>query len=183
MPRWLHHRVSNEGRTKSQLRQRFQVYVGHDGAEIPPVASAPVNGDLGRIDEEESYSWHVVQDPKHTDETIPWKLRGSIEPNLQKAKEYIDSLISSARDQGNCTGYLGIPPEHHHLVIGKGGQRVSQVRDETGCQVEVPRRGDGNDIIVIRGTRDSVEKAKELIVESVEDGQRRSNGGSPQRRR
>jgi hypothetical protein len=176
--------VSNEGRTKNQLRQRFQVYVGHDGAEIPPLSATPTNGDLGRIDDDETYSWHVVEDPESTDETIPWKLRGSNDVNLQKAKAFIDELVSSNSEQGNCTGYLGIPPEHHHLVIGKGGQRVSVVRDETGCQVDVPRRGDGNDIIVIRGSREGVEKARELIVEAVESGQRRSsNGGSPQRRR
>jgi hypothetical protein len=176
--------VSNEGRTKNQLRQRFQVYVGHEGAEIPSVATAPTNGDLGRIDDDEAYSWHVVEEPSDSsDETIPWKLRGSNDANLQKAKDFIESLVSSMRDQGNCTGYLGVPPEHHHLVIGKGGQRIAVVRDETGCNVDVPRRGDGNDIIVIRGSRDGVEKAKELIVEAVESGQHRSNGGSPQRRR
>jgi polyribonucleotide nucleotidyltransferase len=78
---------------------------------------------------------------------------------------------------------LGIPPEHHYLVIGKGGQKIGIVRDETGCTVDVPRRGDGNDTIVIRGTRDGVERARELIVELVEQGQYRSNGSSPQRQR
>ena len=87
------------------------------------------------------------------------------------------------RDQGNCTGYLGVPPQHHHLVIGKGGQRIGIVRDKTGCTVDVPRRGEGSDIIVIRGSRDGVERAKEMIVEAVENGQYRSNGSSPQRRR
>jgi hypothetical protein len=194
VPRRLHHRVSNEGRTKTQLRQRFQVYVGHDNVEIPPMTTAPTNGDLGRIDDEETYSWHVVEDPEETSEgTIPWKLRGlndraSVTANLQKAKDFLDGLVSSMRDQGGCTGYLGIPPEHHHLVIGKGGQRIGVVRDETGCTVDVPRRGDGNDTIVIRGHREGVEKARELIVEAVDRGQHRgsnsgSNGSSPQRGR
>ena len=85
-------------------------------------------------------------------------------------------------DQGNCTGYLSIPPEHHHLVIGKGGQRIGVVRVETGCTVEVPKRGDGNDIIVIRGSKEGVERAREMIVEAVKTGQHRSNG-VPQRTR
>jgi polyribonucleotide nucleotidyltransferase len=87
------------------------------------------------------------------------------------------------REQGNCTGYLGVPPEHHYLVIGKGGQRIGVVRDETGCTIDVPRRGDGNDTIVIRGSKDGVERAREMIVESVENGLHRSNGANPQRRR
>jgi polyribonucleotide nucleotidyltransferase len=92
--------------------------------------------------------------------------------------------MSSIGQQGNCTGYLGVPPEHHHLVIGKGGQRIASIRDETGCTIDVPKRGDGNDTIIIRGSREGVEKAKELIVEAVEEGQHRSNGnGSPRRRR
>jgi len=161
------------------------VYVNHEGAEIPPVSKAPVNGNLGRIDdeEEESFSWHVAEEPEDSsDETIPWKLRGSTDANLQKAKDYIENLINSIQDQGNCTGYLGIPPEHHHLVIGKGGQRIASIREETGCAIDVPKRGDGNDIIVIRGSREGVERAKDMIVQAVE-GQHRSNGGSPQRRR
>jgi polyribonucleotide nucleotidyltransferase len=157
--------------------------------EIPFQTPAPVNVEaLGRIDEdedEETHSWHVVEDPEDTStETIPWKLRGSNDGNLQKAKEFIENLLNSMQDQGNATGYLVIPPEHHHLVIGKGGQRIGVVREETGCTVDVPRRGDGNDTIIIRGSRDGVEKAKELIVEAVEAGQHhRSNGASPQRTR
>jgi polyribonucleotide nucleotidyltransferase len=157
--------------------------------EIPFQTPAPVNGEaLGRIDEDEddeTYSWHVVEDPEDTStETIPWKLRGSNDGNLQKAKEFIENLLNSMQDQGNATGYLVIPPEHHHLVIGKGGQRIGVVREETGCTVDVPRRGDGNDTIIIRGSRDGIERAKELIVEAVEAGQHhRSNGASPQRTR
>jgi hypothetical protein len=190
VPRRLHHRVSNEGRTKTQIRQRFSVYVSHDGAEIPPqMATAPINGSaLGRIDQDdddETYSWHIVEEPSDpSTETIPWKLRGSNENNLQKAKEFIENLLNSMQDQGSCTGYLGIPPEHHHLVIGKGGQRIGVVREETGCNVDVPRRGDGNDTIIIRGSRDGVQRAKELIVEAVEAGQHhRSNGAGPHRSR
>ena len=181
IPKRLHHRVSNDGRTKNQLRQRFQVYVSHDGVELPKAAA---NGDLGRIDEEEeTYSWHVIEDPEDSDETIPWKLRGSNDANLQKAKDFLENLVSSVQDQGNCTGYLGVPPEHHYLVIGKGGQRIGIVREETGCTVDVPKRGDGNDTIVIRGNREGVERARDLIIEAVEEGKHRSNGASPQRRR
>jgi len=181
VPKRLHLRVSNDGRTKTQLRQRFQVYVSHDGVDLPKQAT---NGDLGRIDEEEeTYSWHIQEDPSDSDETIPWKLRGSNDTkNLQKAKDFLENLVSSMQDQGNCTGYLGVPPEHHHLVIGKGGQRIGIVREETGCTVDVPKRGDGNDTIVIRGNREDVERAKELIVEAVEAGKHRSNGASPRRR-
>ena len=162
-----------------------EVYVSHDGAQVPQPANTPVNGTLGRIDdEEETYSWHIVEDPSDpSNETIPWKLRGSNDTNVQKAKEYLDGLISSMADQGNCTGYLGVPPEHHYLIIGKGGQRIGIVRDETGCTIDVPKRGDGNDTIVIRGSKDGIERAREMIVETVENGQHRSNGSSPQRRR
>ena len=183
--RRLHHRVSNDGRTKNQLRQRFQVFVSHDGAQLPHAPERPVNGELGRIDdEEETFSWHIVEEPSEaSDESIPWKLRGSNDANVQKAKEFLDGLITSMSDEGSCTGYLGVPTEHHHLVIGKQGQRIGIVRDETGCTIDVPKRGDGNDTIIIRGTREGVERAKEMIVESVEGGQHRSNGSSPQRSR
>jgi KH domain len=172
VPRRLHHRVTNDGRTKNELRRRFQVHVSHDGADIPRLV--PTNGTLGRIDEdEEQYPWHVVKAPEDSsDESIPWKLRGQ-ESNLQKAKRFLDDIIQSVGKLGNWTGNLGVPPEHHHLVIGTGGQRISQIRQETDCTVDVPRRGDGNDVIVIRGTRDGIEKAKDMILESVESRSRR----------
>lgn len=180
----MHHRLFNDGRIKNQFRQQFSVYISLDGNEIPPATSNTVNGAIGRIDdEEEMFAWHVVEDSTDsTDNTISWKLRGN-ENNLQRAKDHINGLIASLREQGNCTGYLRVPPEHHHLIIGKGGQRIGSVRDETRCNIDVPKRGDGGETIVIRGTRDGVEKAKEMIVELVENGQHRSNGASPQRRR
>jgi len=188
VPKRLHHRLSNDGRTKNQLRQKWQVYVSHDGAHILSTIKSPVNGaSLARIDgdiDDTSYSWHVEEETADANpETIPWKLRGANEINVTKAKDHIEGLIASMRDQGNCTGYLGIPPEQHHLVIGKGGAKIGVVRDETGCVIDVPKKGEGNDTIVIRGTREGVERAREMIIESVENGQLRSNGSSPQRSR
>jgi KH domain len=186
VPRRLHHRVSNDGKTRNHLRNRLQTYVSHDGVEPPPAAQPPVNGTQGRIDDdEETYSWHVIDDTSETSEdTIPWKLRSNNESNLQKAKEHIEELISSLQDQGNCTGYLGIPPEYHHLIIGRGGQRIGHIRDETGCTVDVPRRGVESDIIVIRGNKDGVEKAREMIIDAVESASsHRSNGSGPNRSR
>lgn len=189
MPKRLHHRLSNDGRTKNQLRQKWQVYISHDGTAIPPTTTPkPVNGTQSRIDDDntdESYSWHVEEEaPQSDDDTIPWKLRGGNESNVSKAKDHLEQLVASLRDQGNCTGYLGIPPEHHHLVIGKGGARIGAVRDETGCMIDVPKRGEGNDTIVIRGSREGVERAREMIIESVENApSNRSNGSSPQRAR
>lgn len=188
VPKRLHHRLSNDGRTKNQLRQKWQVYLSHDGAQIPSSTKTPVNGAaLGRIDDdtEEPYSWHVEEESTsdNGDATIPWKLRGSNESNIAKAKAHIESLIAGMHGQGNCTGYLGIPPEYHHLVIGKGGSRIGVIRDETGCLIDVPKRGDPKDTIVIRGSKEGVERAREMIVETVESGQHRSNGSSPQRTR
>jgi len=173
VPGRLHHRVSNDGRTKNELRRRFQVHVSHDGVEIPPPVRT--NGAIGRIDEEEArYPWHVIKDPdESSDNSIPWKLRGQ-EINLQKARRYLEEIIESMGKLGNWTGHLSVPPKHHRLVVGSGGQRISQIRQETDCTVDVPRQGDENDVIVIRGSRDGIEKAKDMILESVENRSRRS---------
>jgi KH domain len=178
IPRHLHHRVSNDGRTKNQLRQRYQVYVSYEGAQIPPATKPPVNGTLGRIDDDEQpFSWHVLEDAANpTNETIRWRLRSSNEANLLKAKTFLEDIVKSIPNGPLATGFLSIPSEHHYLIIGKGGQQIGQVRDKTGCTIDVPNRGDKNDVIIIRGCRNGVEKAKELIIEAVEQGQYRSNG-------
>jgi KH domain len=64
---------------------------------------------------------------------------------------------------------LKIPPAQHCLLLANGGQPINQIREQTGCTVDVPKEGDYDDTIIISGSRDGVEKAKKLIMESVEN--------------
>ncbi|KAK3292801.1 uncharacterized protein B0H64DRAFT_468299 [Chaetomium fimeti] len=79
---------------------------------------------------------------------IPWVIRGSPE-NIEKAKKAIQSALDQASNQ-NAIGYLVLPdPKTYRFVIGQGGSK--------------------GDAIEVVGTKEGVEKAKELILAAVRE--------------
>lgn len=185
VPRSLHHAVSNGGQIFRRLRNEHQVTVDHAGQAVPPKpspsAGARPNGGGGALplitDEPaaDAHSWNVVESGGGSDEdqgTIPWVLRGP-PAGIEKAKELLESALEQAR-KGSATGYLNLAdPRTYRFVIGQGGSKVNQIRKQTGCQITVPRQG-SDDAIEIVGTKDGVEKAKDLILAAVEEGSRGS---------
>lgn len=55
-------------------------------------------------------------------------------------------------------------------VIGQGGQKVNSIRKQSGCKINVPKAGSGEQAIELAGSAEGVEKAKELILEAVKEG-------------
>ncbi|CCJ28435.1 unnamed protein product [Pneumocystis jirovecii] len=100
----------------------------------------------------DKYSWHVIVD--QDDKDILWTLKGKTEKVDQQVKHY------------TATGYLKIPSSYHGIIIGQGGTRISQIKTETGCYISVPRMNNG-DLITLRGTLDGLEKARTMIIDSL----------------
>ncbi|KAB5583305.1 hypothetical protein GE09DRAFT_946916 [Coniochaeta sp. 2T2.1] len=177
VPRKLHHAVSNNGQFFRRLRSDHHVTVDHAGHSIPekPAAPAPSarTGALPLItDDEEStsdvHSWTIVEAVSTEEGDIPWVLRGSPD-NVEKAKKAIENALKQAAGQ-NATGYLVLPdPRTYRHVIGQGGSKVNAIRKQSGCKITVPRDQAG-DAIEIVGSREGVEKAKELILAAVKEG-------------
>ncbi|KAL8417933.1 hypothetical protein RB594_001519 [Gaeumannomyces avenae] len=182
VPRSLHHAVSNGGQIFRKLRNDHQVTVDHAGHAVPPKPSQSAGarsngGALPLITDEpaaDAHSWNVVESAgAGSDEDqgmIPWVLRGP-PAGIEKAKKLIDTALEQAQ-KGSATGYLNLAdPRTCRFVIGQGGSKVNQIRKQTGCQITVPRQG-SDDAIEIVGTKDGVEKAKDLILAAVEEGSR-----------
>jgi len=53
-------------------------------------------------------------------------------------------------------------------LIGKGGETIARVRDESGAEIDIPERGSGNKVTV-KGTPDAVASAIALIKEEIGD--------------
>ena len=56
------------------------------------------------------------------------------------------------------------------MVIGKGGETIRSINQQSGAHCEIDRSGpqDGPEkVFVIRGSRQQIEHAKELIMEKV----------------
>lgn len=173
VPRNLHQAISNNGQFFRKLRNDFHVTVDHAGQNPPTKAAAAPRASSGALPlitdeaDEEAHSWNVVSSASDEDGEIPWVLKGSAE-DIEKAKTAINNAVNQAKD--NVTGYLVLPdPKTYRHVIGQGGSKVNSIRKQSGCKINVPR--DNGEAIEVIGTKEGVEKAKDLILVAVRDGQ------------
>lgn len=125
--------------------------------------------------ESEEHRWHVVdEEPETHDEgDIPWVLKGSPE-GINKARVALEKALADAkRNQGGtCTGYLTLPdPRTHRFIIGPKGSQIHSIRRETGCQIDVPNSQTKGDPIKIQGAREGVERARDIILDLVENAE------------
>lgn len=185
VPRHLHHSVAENGSFFRRLRNDHQVTVDHAGERSPPRPSATDSRDaagdstsLPLITDdpsvaEDSHSWKIVDNtPENTGDeaaTIPWVLSGKAE-NVAKAKEILNKAIANASEQ-SATGYLILPdPKTYRFVIGPGGSQINTIREKTGCRITVPKDQAKGEAIELKGSRDGLEEAKDMILEAVRDG-------------
>ncbi|KAK3350134.1 hypothetical protein B0T25DRAFT_592141 [Lasiosphaeria hispida] len=179
IPRAFHHAIANNGQIFRKLKSDNHVTVDHAGHAIPakPVVSDNTRVDGGALplitDDAEAiadvHSWNVVEQTSAEEGEIPWVLRGSAE-NIEKAKKVIDFALEQAKKQ-TATGYLILPdPKTYRYVIGQGGSKVNAIRKQSGCKITVPRDQAKGEAIEVVGSKEGVEKAKELILVAVREG-------------
>ncbi|KAM5439866.1 hypothetical protein MferCBS31731_004277 [Microsporum ferrugineum] len=186
VPRHLHHIISDNGAFFRQLRNNHQVTVDHAGHKIParptPAASESRadSTSLPLITDSadtpiDTFSWKVVEPstaaPSDSSEptVIPWVLSGSPE-NVAKAKALLTAAIQSA-SQPSCTGYLILPdPKTYRFVVGTGGSQINSIRARTGCRINVPKGQSSSEAIEVKGSKENLELAKEMILEAVKTG-------------
>lgn len=185
VPRHLHHAISDNGFFFRRLRNDYQVTVDHAGQQIPPKPaaedsrSAATNGaSLPLITDDPSesidaHSWKVVDNTPTVDPsqpaTIPWILSGTGD-NVSKAKSALEKAIHSASQQ-SATGYLILPdPKAYRFVVGQGGSQINSIRKQTGCRINVPKSQARGEAIEIKGSKEGLEDAKDLILEAVQAG-------------
>ncbi|OJJ45505.1 hypothetical protein ASPZODRAFT_153153 [Penicilliopsis zonata CBS 506.65] len=192
VPRHLHHAISDNGSFFRRLRNDYQVTVDHAGQPVPPkpspVASAMIDSRettaaLPLITDEpgalpaDTHSWKVVEhapppqasDATTTTTTIPWVLSGPTE-NVAKARAALDKAIAAAGQQ-SATGYLILPdPRTYRFVVGQGGSQINTIRKKTGCRINVPKGQAQGEAIEVKGSKEGVEAARDLILEAVRGG-------------
>ncbi|KAL7621934.1 hypothetical protein AAE478_007434 [Parahypoxylon ruwenzoriense] len=179
VPRRYHHAISENGQFFRKLRNDHKVTVDHAGHTVPPKPkSSSTRANTGALplitDDAESaadaHSWTTVETASSEDGDIPWVLKGNPE-NIEKAKKAITAALEQAQ-KNNTIGYLILPdPSTYRHVIGSGGSKVNSIRKQSGCRINVPRDQARDEAIEILGTKEGCEKAKELILQAVREGQ------------
>ncbi|KAE8147390.1 hypothetical protein BDV25DRAFT_160484 [Aspergillus avenaceus] len=185
VPRHLHHVIADNGFFR-RLRNDYQVTVDHAGQQVPPKPAsedsrAAVNGgsSLPLITDEpdqaaEVHSWKIVENsPAPSDpaqpSTISWVLAGNRD-NVTKAKSALEKAIVNASQQ-SATGYLILPdPRTYRFVVGQGGSQINAIRKQTGCRINVPKDQAKGEAIEIKGNKEGLEQAKNMILEAVRAG-------------
>ena len=186
VPRHLHHSISENGSFFRRLRNDYQVTVDHAGHQVPPKPTPiePSHRDMTNglplITDEQpavgAHSWKVLENTipqassgDDTATTIPWVLLGSSD-NVAKARTALEKAMTTASQQSS-TGYLILPdPKTYRFVVGPGGSQVSAIRKKTGCRINVPKDQAKGEAIEIKGSKEGLEEAKDLILEAVQNG-------------
>lgn len=181
VPANLHQDISEGGQFIRKLKNEFKVTVDHAGYRFGPRSAdkfptRPTNGSepLPLITDDKSaatFSWSLTETPKAEEKEakpVPWILRGAPE-NIAKAKAAIQKAIETASASGESwTGFLVLPdPKKYRYVVGPGGSQINKIKQETGCKVRVPKDASDGEAIVIVGSKEGANKAKEIIVELV----------------
>jgi rRNA processing protein Krr1/Pno1 len=55
---------------------------------------------------------------------------------------------------------MKIPKEHHRFILGQKGKHLEQIELMTSTKITVPRAEDNSNEIIIRGTKEGIERAK-----------------------
>lgn len=181
VPLALHHIVSDNGQFFRRLRNDHRVTVDHAGQQPPKTTTKKAPAPTGEgtsmpliTDEQDSadnYSWEVIHSSPDggVEGDIPWILRGSPE-NIAKAKTLLEKALSQAKVPSS-TGFLVLPdPRSFKYVVGPGGSQINSIKKQTGCKLTVPRSQAPGDAIEVVGTKESVEQAKDLILDAVKKG-------------
>jgi rRNA processing protein Krr1/Pno1 len=84
--------------------------------------------------------------------------------------ELVRSQIQIVIDdlKNNNTTYLevDIDPQYYKQLIGKNQIRLSEIQEQTGCDIKFPF--DENRHVKLMGTKESVEKARQILLERVQ---------------
>lgn len=103
-------------------------------------------------------------------------LKANADPNIRSGAGKLPEEF--VRNQGILKELLGdlmiteevdVPKNLHGRVIGKGGQKRSEIRDETHCIITVPEQGQASTVITVVGRQENVTRAKAMIKAAISD--------------
>ncbi|RMZ88902.1 hypothetical protein DV736_g3866, partial [Chaetothyriales sp. CBS 134916] len=178
VPRAAHHALDRDGAFKREL-SKIGITIDHQGQKEPkkPSVGRQANGKLPLITDQPTdgvqHSWETVAFTTDEEGEIPWTIysQKKEEQALANAKRRIEEALIKA-SQNPVIGYLTLEdPGLHGRIVGRGGSKINQIRDQSGCEVQVPKGKAGGEPITVVGPRDGVDQAYGLILKAILEGQ------------
>ncbi|XP_043501957.1 far upstream element-binding protein 3-like isoform X1 [Polistes fuscatus] len=69
---------------------------------------------------------------------------------------------------GICNEDIRVPDKMVGLIIGRGGEQITRLQSETGCKIQMaPEGGLAERVCTLTGSREAVNRAKELVLSIV----------------
>lgn len=166
--------VSERGAFARKVRSEYDVEIDHGDKsnkayKLSNKTAAVPKEAFGSDDEKIKFTVVSAVEEAATDEVIPWRLKGTDE-DVAKVEQLIkDNLVEYAKQ--DTLGFLWVKNTSvFGRVVGPQGSRLNHIRSTTGAQIQIPRSSDKvNNVIFIKGTKDSVVKAEELIRAEIEN--------------
>lgn len=141
-------RLADEATDVITLKRRFhRQIIGQGGENIKKLRDEFPNVQIS------------VPDEKSKSDAIA--IRGPTK-ELAMAKDVLNKM---ARDMEARGFRIEVPilKRFHRNIIGKNGSNISRIRQETGCQIELPKEDTDSEIITIIGRKEDCEKARKEI--------------------
>jgi len=83
--------------------------------------------------------------------------------NVEKAQKQVQQIQSEQADV--VSDDVKIPAKIHNTIIGAGGKLIQSIMDDCGgVHIKFPEANSGSDKVTIRGPKEDVEKAKQMLV-------------------
>ncbi|KAH9405153.1 hypothetical protein TYRP_000993 [Tyrophagus putrescentiae] len=128
---------------------------------------APVSGDHGYKVPSTGTDIHQITTTTSCEGTLNFLISGKEDATTSAPKRQIeDSFLPlkarrmlASEFQAQMTQTYSVPKEHHRIILGKGGAKLSALEQSTGTKIQIPKQDDDSTAVRITGTRETIEKA------------------------
>lgn len=84
---------------------------------------------------------------------------------VEPVRSQIQTVIDDLRNNNTTYAEVDIDPQYYSHLIGKNGMRLEEVENQTGCDIKFPQ--EHSRMVKLMGTKDSVEKARKILLDRV----------------
>lgn len=91
----------------------------------------------------------------------PVRLRGPQE-DIEKCEKHLNRLLKDITENFYIEE-IPIFKQFHKFIIGKGGENLKKIRNETQTVINLPAEGDESEVITVCGKKENVEEAVKRI--------------------
>lgn len=82
---------------------------------------------------------------------------------VERVRSQIQATVDEFKTKNTTYLEVEIDPQHYKQLIGKGQARLLEMQEQTGCDIKFPF--DEGRMVKLIGTKESVEKARVLLLE------------------